>query len=122
MVSVHQSRGPSLNGIGSAGLRAAVYVRVSSEEQLEGYSLGAQRRAAHQYCDAHGWSGVRTYADEGNSARTDDLAKHPEFRAMLADADAALIDVVLVHKLDRFARNLRVTLETLERLERCRVA
>ena len=41
---------------------------------------------------------------------------------MLADAEAGLIDVVLVHKLDRFARNLRVTLETLERLERSRVA
>ena len=37
---------------------------------------------------------------------------------MLADAEAGLIDVVIVHKLDRFARNLRVTLETLERLER----
>jgi site-specific DNA recombinase len=56
-------------------LRAGVYVRVSSEEQLEGYSLDAQRRAAKQYCEAHGWRIVRTYADEGKSARTDDLAK-----------------------------------------------
>ena len=41
--------------------------------------------------------------------------------SMLADAEAGLIDVVVVHKLDRFARNLRVTLETLERLERAGV-
>ena len=40
--------------------RVALYVRVSSEEQLEGYSLDAQRRAADQYCQAHGWTVVRT--------------------------------------------------------------
>jgi site-specific DNA recombinase len=110
------------NGRGAGALRAAVYVRVSTEEQFEGYSLDAQRRAAEQYCEAHGWTIVRTYADEGKSARTDDLAKRPEFRSLLADAEGGLVDVVLVHKLDRFARNLRVTLETLERLERSRVA
>jgi site-specific DNA recombinase len=37
---------------------------------------------------------------------------------MIEDAEAGLLDVVVVHKLDRFARNLRVTLETLERLDR----
>jgi site-specific DNA recombinase len=123
MRSVPQARSlgrPALNGT-SAGLRAAVYVRVSSEEQLEGYSLDAQRRAAETYCEAHGWRVVRTYADEGKSARTDDLARRPEFRALLANAESGLVDVVLVHKLDRFARNLRVTLETLDRLEKARV-
>ena len=40
---------------------------------------------------------------------------------MLADAEAGRFDVVVVHKLDRFARNLRVTLETLDRLERAGV-
>jgi site-specific DNA recombinase len=127
MVSVaHPStptrRSPNGLSLTTSGLRVAVYVRVSTEEQLEGYSLDAQRRAADLYCEGHGWTVVRTYADEGKSARTDDLQKRPEFRAMLADAEAGLVDVVLVHKLDRFARNLRVTLETLERLERCRVA
>jgi site-specific DNA recombinase len=51
-------------------------------------------------------------------ARTDDLSKRPAFRQMLNDAEASHFDVVVVHKLDRFARNLRVTLETLDRLER----
>ena len=37
---------------------------------------------------------------------------------MLADAEAGRFDVLIVHKLDRFARNLRVTLETLDRLTR----
>ncbi len=101
--------------------RAAVYVRVSSEEQVEGYSLDAQVRSATMYCETHDWEIAREYRDEGKSARTDDLAKRPAFARMLADADAGLIDVIVVHKLDRFARNLRVTLETLERLQRAGV-
>ena len=39
--------------------RAAVYHRVSSEEQVEGYSLDAQQRATAAYCAAHGWELVR---------------------------------------------------------------
>src|SRR5829696_4725644 len=103
---------------GAATVRAALYERVSSEEQVEGYSLDAQDRAGQLYCAAHGFEVVQVYRDEGRSARSDDLAKRPAFQQMLVDAEAGLIDVVVVHKLDRFARNLRVTLETLERLER----
>src|SRR5215208_4185005 len=99
-------------------IRAALYERVSSEEQVEGYSLDAQDRAGRLYRDAHAWEIAQVYRDEGRSARTDDLTKRPAFQQMLADAEAGLIDVVVVHKLDRFARNLRVTLETLERLDR----
>jgi site-specific DNA recombinase len=102
-------------------MRAGLYERVSSEEQVAGYSLDAQERAGRLYCDAHAWPVAQVYRDEGKSARTDDLARRPAFRQLLLDAEAGLLDVVVVHKLDRFARNLRVTLETLERLERCGV-
>jgi site-specific DNA recombinase len=102
-------------------IRAALYERVSTEEQVEGYSLDAQDRAGRLYCDAHNWEVVQVYRDEGRSARTDDLAKRPEFQRLLADGEANLIDVIVVHKLDRFARSLRVTLETLERLDRAGV-
>src|SRR5215211_1843367 len=101
--------------------RAALYYRVSSEEQVEGYSLDAQSRAAALYAEANGWTLVGDYPEEGKSAWTDDLAKRPMFSKMLADAEAGAFDVVIVHKLDRFARNLRVTLETLQRLERAGV-
>lgn len=105
----------------SAAKRAALYVRVSSEEQVEGYSLSAQERAISAYCAFHEYEVVARYRDEGKSARTDDLGKRPAFRQMLADAEAGRFDAVIVHKLDRFARNLRVTLETLDRLEKANV-
>ena len=58
-------------------MRAALYVRVSSEEQVQGYSLDAQERAGRAYCDAHGWHLVQICRDEGRSARSDDLPSGP---------------------------------------------
>src|SRR5918994_5830608 len=100
---------------------AAVYVRVSSKEQVEGYSLDAQRRGCRDFCTGRGFTIVAEYADEGVSAHTDNLAKRPDFSRLLADADAAPFSVIVVHKMDRFARKLRVALECLERLGRARV-
>ena len=103
-------------------MRAALYFRVSTEEQVEGYSLDAQARAGRLYCQAHGWDVVAEFRDEGKSARTDDLLKRPAFAEMLIQAEAGQFEVIVVHKLDRFARNLRVTLETLDRLDKHGVA
>jgi site-specific DNA recombinase len=85
--------------------RAALYVRVSTEEQAaEGLSLDAQLRALRAYCAAHGWVEAATFVDAGESARTD---KRPEFQRMIALAQRKPrpFDVILVHKTDRFARN-----------------
>ncbi len=109
------------NGYQFQGSRVATYVRVSSEEQVQGYSLAAQERAADAYCQSHGWRIVNVYRDEGRSARTDDVAKRPAFEEMLKDAEHGRFDILIVHKLDRFARNLRMTLEMLDRLESARV-
>ena len=103
------------------GKRAAIYVRVSSEEQTQGYSLAAQERAAEAYCEAHGWDVLQVYRDEGRSARTDNITKRPGFAAMLEDADAGRFDVIVVHKNDRFARNRRIAFETFDRLSKAGV-
>lgn len=104
-------------------MRVAQYCRVSTEEQFQdGFSIPAQSRAIRQYCDAHGWQVIAEYADEGRSAWTDDLRKRPAFARMIADAKAGQFDVIVVHKLDRFARNLAVTLDTLAQLQRVGVA
>ncbi len=97
-------------------MRVYIYARVSSEEQVEGYSLDAQLRACRKYAQEHGWTIVGEYIDEGRSARTDDINKRPRFKKMMDDARLHQCDVVLVHKLDRFSRNLRVTLEHFDQL------
>jgi len=103
-------------------MRAALYARVSDEEQVEGYSLDAQARAFQQFCEQKGWHVYRAYVEEGRSARTEDLRKRPLFQEVIRDALAHKYDVLVVHKLDRFARNARITLEYLEKLEKAGIA
>lgn len=92
---------------------AHIYVRVSTDEQAEeGYSLQAQERACRLYCAAVGVPLARVWCDDGYSGTT---ARRPAFLAMLAAAQPG--DLVLVHKLDRFSRNVRLLLETIESLK-----
>ena len=46
-------------------VRAALYARVSTEEQVEGYSLDAQRRAFRVLVQGRGWSVHEEYLEEG---------------------------------------------------------
>ncbi len=104
------------------GLRAGIYCRVSREEQVQGYSLDAQARACREYATSRGWSVASEYREEGRSARTDVIARRPEFRRLLDDVRPGQFDVVIVHKVDRFARNLRISFEALDVLGRAGVA
>jgi site-specific DNA recombinase len=85
---------------------AAVYARVSSEEQVQGYSISAQRRACIDWAKQRGYIVVREYLDEGVSA-SKNLERREGFKAMVADATSKEhpYDVVIVHKLDRFSRD-----------------
>ena len=103
------------------GQRAAAYVRVSSEEQTEGFSLDAQERAIDGYCRDHGYDIVARYRDEGQQRPQRRPDQATRFSAHAGRCRGRRFDVVIVHKLDRFARNLRVTLDTLDRLERAGV-
>ncbi len=103
-------------------MRAALYARVSSEEQVEGYSIDAQRRAYGTLLKGRGWTDNGRYIEEGKSARTDDIDKRPAFKEMMGDALSGKFDVLVVHKLDRFSRNLRITLEYFDKLVKAEVA
>ena len=96
--------------------RAVGYVRVSTEEQVDGRSLDAQRNEIERYCEREGFTLVGFYADEGVSAHTDKIDKRPQMAALLREAERRSFDVVLVHTLDRWARNIRVQSEALQRL------
>jgi site-specific DNA recombinase len=69
-------------------MRAAAYIRVSTEEQVEGFSLAAQSRAIRAYCELQGWQLVGEYVDEGLSASKESSAQRPEFRRILAAVEA----------------------------------
>jgi site-specific DNA recombinase len=96
--------------------RAALYIRVSSEEQArEGYSLIAQKEKIKEYAEKNGYllSKDNIYIDDGYSGKTKD---RPALSTLFADAQKKLFDVVLVYRLDRFFRNTRLLLESVEAL------
>ena len=99
-------------------MRVAAYIRVSSLEQLDGHSLEAQIRAIREYCRVRGWELVAIYREEGKSAHTDSIAKRPKFRELLDDSSKGLFDIVVVHTMDRWARNIQVAMDSLSTLGR----
>ena len=86
-------------------MKAVIYLRVSTKEQAEeGYSIPAQAEACRRFIADKGWELGDEYIDRGESART---ADRPQLQAMLARlTDDPSIDCLVVHKLDRLARNL----------------
>jgi DNA invertase Pin-like site-specific DNA recombinase len=98
-------------------VRAVGYTRVSSEEQESGFSLGAQEQSIRAFCMAQGW-GEPAFYTEAVSAWTDDIGKRPAFRRLLDDAGAGLVDAAIVWKLDRWARDVVVCIQSLRDLDR----
>lgn len=86
--------------------RAALYIRVSTEEQaMHGYSLQAQEDNLIQYAQEHGYKIAGIYRDEGNSARKP-ITKRKVVLQLLEDVKADKLDLILFIKLDRWTRNV----------------
>jgi site-specific DNA recombinase len=88
-------------GVVVMNIRAAAYIRYSSENQRD-ESLDAQLREIETYCKNNGYEIVKVYADKAKTATSD---RRQEFQAMIKDSSTGLFNVVLVHKLDRFSRD-----------------
>ena len=82
-------------------MTAVIYARYSSDNQRE-ESIEGQIRECTAYAEKNGITIVKHYIDRAISAKTDN---RPEFQQMIKDSDKKLFDIVLVWKLDRFARN-----------------
>ena len=80
---------------------AVIYARYSSDNQRE-ESIKGQIRECTAYAEKNGITIVKHYIDRAIPAKTDN---RPEFQQMIKDSDKKLFDIVLVWKLDRFARN-----------------
>jgi site-specific DNA recombinase len=84
--------------------RAAIYARVSSDRQDVDLSISAQLRSLREYAAKNNLVVVREFVDEAESGRT---SARPAFRGMisLAKLKQKPFEVILVWKLNRFARN-----------------
>ncbi len=82
-------------------MTAVIYARYSSDNQRE-ESIEGQIRECTAYAEKNGITVIKHYIDRALSAKTDN---RPEFQQMIKDSEKRLFDIVLVWKLDRFARN-----------------
>ncbi len=102
-------------------MKAAIYTRVSTEDQArEGFSLHVQRQVLTDLVKQNGWQlvcsipGKDIYEDDGYSGGT---MERPAFKILRDDASRKLFDVILVYKLDRLNRKLKDLLGFLEELD-----
>ena len=82
-------------------MKAVIYARYSSDSQRE-ESIEGQLRECTAFAEKNGITVLRHYIDRAYSAKTDN---RPEFQNMIKDSGKRLFDIVIVWKLDRFARN-----------------
>lgn len=81
---------------------AVAYTRFSSDRQRE-ESIDAQERAIKFYADQNEITILEFYEDKAQSAKDDNRA---EFQRMIRELKESNVGKVLVHKMDRFSRNI----------------
>ena len=94
-------------------IRAAIYCRVSTDDQAERRTIDAQVHALRQTVPHWGMEIVGEYLDDGYSG-TLALDKRPAGLRLMDDAKAGKIDVVAFLKTDRLARSLRHLLDIVD--------
>ncbi len=87
---------------------AAIYVRVSSTGQLgrdgdeDGYSIPAQVKGCELEAASRGATVAKVYIERAESAKSDD---RPVLQQMLKELPTLNVKYLIVHKVDRLARN-----------------
>lgn len=101
--------------------RAAIYVRVSTEEQRKhGLSVDNQITALEEYCKANKYQIVNIYNDAGISARKK-YTKRPALLQLITDCESQKVDIILFTKLDRWFRSVADYYQVQSHLDNCKV-
>ncbi|MGI5523207.1 recombinase family protein [Micromonospora sp. CA-259024] len=83
--------------------RVCIYIRRSTDDEHQPFSLLAQRTALRKYVESHpDWVIVCEFEDDASGATTD----RPGLKKALDAAKAGMFDVLLVYRVDRFSRSL----------------
>ncbi|MHA1331607.1 MAG: recombinase family protein, partial [Candidatus Hodarchaeales archaeon] len=100
---------------GNKIIKAVGYIRVSTDEQVSGFSLDAQEERIKAYAKSQDYVLVDTYKDDGYSAK--DLNR-PAIKKLLTDCSSGKFSILLLYKLDRLTRRLKDLTEILEYLDK----
>jgi len=86
-------------------MNGVIYCRVSSKEQIEGTSLESQEQACREYARSHNIKVLKIFIERGESAKFADRTQLIELIDFCRQNKGA-VQVLLVWKVDRFARNV----------------
>lgn len=88
----------------SSYYRAAIYCRLSKEDELSGESASVenQKGMLADYCKSNGWEVIATFSDDGYTGLNQD---RPGFQKLLKACDDGLVNMVVVKDLSRLGRN-----------------
>jgi len=95
--------------------RVAFYTRISTDEDHQKYSLGAQKERLETFCKAqHGddWTLFKVYRDTESGTHMN----RPGLEEMLFDAEAKAFDTLLVFRVDRLSRKVRELAQMVDEL------
>ncbi len=100
-------------------LRVAIYIRISTDEEHQPFSLEAQETKLRSYVEIQpGWELVGPiYRDEKSGA----TLERPALQRALTAAKAGRFDILLVYRVDRLARSLRGLVDILDQLDAAEV-
>ncbi|USK40141.1 recombinase family protein [Cytobacillus firmus] len=85
-------------------MKAAVYARVSTDEQFrEGYSIDSQKENIINFIKSQSWDVYDIYTEEGYSAKN---LNRPAMQRLIKDVKDRKFDVVVFYKLDRLVRSV----------------
>lgn len=99
-----------------AAKRTALYVRVSTAEQVEGFSIDGQLKVLNDYCRAMGKVVVKEYVEKGVSGKS--INGRLKLQQLLEDAKNGEFDEVLSWKINRLARNQLDLLKIVDTLDK----
>lgn len=89
--------------------RVGIWVRVSTEIQVEGESPQHHEKRGRYYAEAKGWHVTEVYSLDGVSGKS--VIDHPETKRMMEDIRIGRISGLIFSKLARLARNTRELLD-----------
>jgi site-specific DNA recombinase len=100
-------------------MRIATYTRISTDEDRQPFSLGAQAERLDAYARSQdGWRIVRRFTDRASGA----TLERPGLDRALEEAAAGVCELLLVYRVDRLSRSVRQLAQVAEELERSGVA
>ena len=94
-------------------MKVALYARVSTEQQIENYSIPLQKERMEAFCISKGWNDIKEYIDAGYSGSN---LNRPALEQLKKDIKNKKVNIVIVYRLDRLSRSQHDTLFLIEEL------